>query len=280
MISTIAFVSILASAFLHALWNAVVRMRPDPGEAMAAGVIVSGFVAIPGLIWFGPPAFASWPWLIAGVVINTIGIRLAMTAYRIAPYGLVYPVMRAGIPLLALPIAILLFHEWPTTSAAIGVLLISASLVSLALIARRSGKAELRGLALALFASACGAGYVACDGMGVRLSGNALAYAFGVSLGNGLALALMLRAEGRDPLALLRRAWRTGLLISSMSMTSFLLYIWALVSTPIAMASALRETSVFFAMALAAFFVKEKVGPLHWAAAALAGAGVVAIRLA
>jgi drug/metabolite transporter (DMT)-like permease len=280
VISSLAFASILLSAFLHACWNAFARSRPEPGVALAAGVIASGIVSLPLLAYAGLPARAAWPWLLFGIVINSIGIRIAMAVYRRASYALAYPVMRAGIPLLAIPIAVALFNEWPSPQAGFGVLLISAALIMLALIARSIGGAELRGVGLAILASACGAGYVAADAMGVRLSGSTLAYAASIAVGNGIVIACMQAAEGHNPIRMMRQEWRTGFGISIVSMTSFLLYIWAVVETPVALAAALRETSVFFAMVIATLFLKDRIGPLHWAAAGLAVAGVAAIRLA
>ncbi len=280
MISTFAFACVLLSAFLHALWNAIVRTRPEPGEALAAQVVMAGLISLPFILFTGLPAAASWPWLVAGVIINSVGIRLAMAAYRAAPYALAYPIMRAGIPLMALPVGILLFHEWPSLKAGAGVLLISASLIMLAFIAHASGRAALRGVAMALLASACGAGYVVCDAMGVRLSGGMLAYSLAVAVGNALVVALMVQAENRNLRSVMRRQWRFGGSVAVLSMTSFILYMSAVATTPVALAAALRETSVFFAMGLAVVLVKEKIGKLHWGAAGLAVAGVAAIRLA
>ncbi len=279
MIGTLPFLAIMASALLHAVWNAMARSHMEPGDIIACSVMAAGVICIPILVLVGLPSREVWPWLIGGVIINSIGIRAAMAAYIRTSYGLAYPIMRAGIPLLALPIAILMFDEWPTPGGAFGVILISSALILLAMIAWRAGKAELSGVGYALFAALCGAGYVAADAMGVRLTSNVASYACMIALGNALMLALMVRIEGRNPLMLLKRHARLSFTISVISMTGFLLYIWALKTTPLAMAAALRETSVLFAMVIAAFVLKEKIGPLHWCAAFLALAGVAAIRL-
>ncbi len=279
MIGTLPFIAILASAFLHAVWNAIARSQPEPGDIIACAVMAAGVISLPLLVFTGLPSRAAWPWLAGGVVINSIGIRAAMAAYNRTSYGLAYPIMRAGIPLLALPIAILLLQEWPTTGGAIGVMLISCALILLALIARRSGKAELSGVGFALLAALCGAGYVAADAMGVRLSQNIWSYAAAVAVGNAIVLALMVRFEGRNPFRLLRKHAPMAFGISVLSMASFMIYVWALKITPVAMAAALRETSVLFATGIAAFVLKEKIGPLHWCAAMLALAGTVSIRM-
>jgi drug/metabolite transporter (DMT)-like permease len=279
MIADWAFAAVLASAVLHASWNALARASSEPGDMLATGVMISGMLSLPALLWLGLPAPAAWPWLIGGVIVNAIGIRLAMAAYRRASFGLAYPIMRAGIPLMSLPIGAVLLNEWPRPVGVAGVLLIAAALIMLALAARRAGRAELSGLGYALAAAVAGAGYVAADAGGVRLSGSIFSYVFGVSVGNGIALALMGLAERRDPRRQLAAHWRRGLLISALSTSSFLLYIAAVAVTPVAIASALRETSVLVAVAIAHFVLKEEVGRWHWLAAACAVAGIAAIRL-
>jgi drug/metabolite transporter (DMT)-like permease len=280
VIETLPFVAILASALLHASWNAMARSGREPGDVLACGVMISGIVGLPGLLWFGPPASPSWLYLLVGVILNTIGVRLAMAAYRTASFGLAYPVMRAGIPLLTLPIGAVMLNEWPRPWGVAGVLLIAAALIMLALAARKVGRAEMRGLGFALTASVAGAGFVTADAVGVRVSGNVLGYAFAVTIGNGLSLALLTRLEGRNPLTLLPVHAARGLAISALSMTSFLLYISAVAVAPVALAAALRETSVLVAVAIARYVLKEDIGRFHWAAAALAVAGVIGIRLA
>jgi drug/metabolite transporter (DMT)-like permease len=47
---------------------------------------------------------------------------------------------------------------------------------------------------------------------------------------------------------------------------------------PIALVAALRETSVLFALAIGAVFLKEPLTLWRWASAALIAAGVIAMR--
>jgi drug/metabolite transporter (DMT)-like permease len=278
VIETVPFIAILASALLHAIWNAIARSQHNPGDIMACAVMMSGLVSLPFLLLTGLPSSQAMPWLLFGVAINSVGIRAAMAAYERTSFGLAYPIMRAGIPLMALPIAVVMFGEWPSPGGAAGVLLICAALLMLAFVARRAGKAELSGVGFAMFAGLCGAGYVAADAMGVRLSDNIWSYALGVAVGNGLMLGLMVRIEGRNPARLLSQNGKVALLISVISTSSFMIYVWALKITPVAPAAALRETSVLFATGIAAFIMKERITALHWCAALVALAGIVAIR--
>jgi drug/metabolite transporter (DMT)-like permease len=279
MIETWPFLAVLASALLHAIWNAITRASSEPGDVMAAAVITAGLINVPGLLWFGLPASVSWPFLMSKTVLNTIAIRLAMAAYRQASFGFTYPTMRAGIPFLALPAGSLLLNEWPRPLGVIGVMLIASALIMLALAAKKISRPELRGFGFALLAGLAGAGCVMVDAIGVRRSGNVLGYAFAVAIANAAMIAMLTATEGRNPFAVLRRYAHIALGTSALSTTSFLLYIWAISVAPVALAAALRETSVLFAVAIAHFMLKEGVSAKHWTAASLALLGIIAIRL-
>lgn len=279
MIETLPFLAVLLSAILHASWNAMARAGSEPGDVLAAAVIGAGIISLPGLAWFGPPAWPAWPWLLGGMVVNSFGIRFAMAAYRHASFGLTYPIMRAGIPLLTLPLGVITLGEWPRPVGIAGVVMIAGALVMLAFAAHRAGRSEMKGVLFALVAAVAGAFYTTADAVGVRLGGNVMGYAFALAIGNGLLIALLTQWERGDLVQMMRRHGRTGLGLSCISMTSFLLYIWAVSITPVALAAALRETSVLFAIALAHFFLHEAIGRYHIAAAGLAFAGILAIRI-
>ena len=51
----------LLSAALHAGWNAAVKAHPKPTEAMTAQMVLCALIVVPGLVWTGLPAAASWP---------------------------------------------------------------------------------------------------------------------------------------------------------------------------------------------------------------------------
>lgn len=280
MIGTLPFLAVLVSAFLHAAWNAALRRAADPGERLAACVMACAIVSVPGLAWTGLPDRAAWPLLAASLVANAAALRLSMAAYRAASFGLAYPIMRAATPLLALLAGAWLLGEWPRPLASLGVLLIAAAIGMLALAARGVAQAEARGLVFALLTAFANAAYVTLDAIGVRAGGDVLAYGFALAIGNGVTMALMGAAERRDPRRVVMRHAGPAFRITVASMGSFLLYLWAVSVTPVAVAAALRETSVLFALAMAGLWLKEPIGRFHWMAGGLAVAGVAAIRLA
>ena len=57
----IVLVLVLAAAFLHASWNALVKAGGDPFVRLAVVNAVGGLCALPMLLAVAPPAPASWP---------------------------------------------------------------------------------------------------------------------------------------------------------------------------------------------------------------------------
>jgi len=64
------------------------------------------------------------------------------------------------------------------------------------------------------------------------------------------------------------------------SVGSYGIALWAMTRAPVAAVAALRETSILFATAIAAFILREPIGRARLAAVTLIACGAVAMRLA
>lgn len=278
-LSTATFAAVLLSAFLHAAWNAWVKMSPDPRGALVANVAGAGIQAVVMLAVTGPPDAAAWPFVAVGVAINLCNMVLMARAYAAGDFGVIYPLMRGVVPLVLALAAPLLFNE---TLAAIrlgGILAVSAGIAALAWEAsRRARSVTLAGLGYAAAAALFTAGYVLVDAQAARLSGNAMAYAAAISVGNGAALAAVELARGRNVLRTLAAHSSNTTIGAAASLASYFLFVWALAQGPVALAAALRETSVPFAVLIAVLVLKERAGPARLAAIALVVLGAVLIR--
>ncbi len=275
----IVFLAGLASAVLHAAWNAAARMRPDPGHAVASVVILSGVVATPFAFVWGLPPPAAWKWVALGMVFNMLTMRALMATYRRLPFAVGYPMVRGIAPLGVALIGWSLFGETLTPFAMAGIAAISVGVLMLGESARRGAKVDRAGLGLALFAGVANACFVITDTQGVRLTGDPLIYAFTVCIVNGASMAAMLAIEGMNLPKMMRSEWRFGIVACLVSTSSYMFVLYGFAHGPAGAVSALRETSLFIGMLLAATVLHEKVGVLKWAAAAAAVGGAVLIRL-
>ena len=274
----LAFIAALASAVTYAAWNAAARARPDPGDGFAVVVLAAGLLAVPLLAWSGLPDQRAWPWIAGGLVFNLISMRTMMATYRRTPFSVGFPIARGLTPPLVAVAAMVSAGELVSLPAVAGIALVSVALVVLGLHSLRRQKAAPAGLALAALSSLFAAGYVYMDAQGARISGSVVAYAATLAILNAIALGVLGALEGRSPFRLTAADWRFGLLTAVVSMTSYVLLLYAFTRGPIGPVSALRETSVLFATAFAAWLLRERVGPVEWLSAASAVVGIILIR--
>jgi len=61
---------------------------------------------------------------------------------------------------------------------------------------------------------------------------------------------------------------------------SYAMALWAMTQAPVAMISALRESSILFALLISVFLLRERVPRTRWLGASLIVGGVLALRLA
>jgi len=268
----------LASAALHAGWNAAVKASARPTEAMTAQMMAAGLVCVPVLAWTGLPDPASWPWIACSTLVNLVTVATMLRAYDAAGFGVVYPVGRAVSVMIVLPMAALLLGERMGPAAIAGVAMIASSLALLAASARGERGIPARGLAWTIASGTCIALYVLCDAQGVRAAQSALAYGCLASISNGAVMAWRQRHLG-NPLQLVASFPMVTVAAGFASMASYLLILWVWDQGPIAPAAALRDTSAIFALLIAVYWLKEPFDRLRVAAVLLAAAAVPLLRL-
>lgn len=268
----------LASAALHASWNAAVRASAQPVRAMTAQMLGSALLALPLLLWSGLPAPAAWPWMAASTLLSMGAVASLLRGYAHGGFGVVYPMARASSVLLVLPLAGAIAGERPGRWGIAGVALVSAAVMVLALGRGRASAVTPKALGWTLAAGAFTAGYIVCDAQGVRQAGSTLAYGCALSIANGL-LWVGLQMRAGLPLRALAGEWPRVLPVAGAAMLSYLLILWVWTSAPIALASALRDTSAVFATVIAVVVLKEPFDRSVALAVGMATLGSMLIRL-
>ncbi|EAB7134162.1 EamA family transporter, partial [Salmonella enterica subsp. enterica] len=77
-----------------------------------------------------------------------------------------------------------------------------------------------------------------------------------------------------------RQHWPLGLAGGVGTTASYAMALWAMTQVPVAMVSALRESSILFALLISVFLLRERIPRARWLAAVLIVGGVLALRLA
>lgn len=273
--SAAVFLAVLFAAALHAGWNALVKTGLDRFSSILFLGIVQGAIALVLLPFFGLPSGAAWPWVLVGSALHS-GYKLALIrAYGHGDLSQIYPLSRGAAPLIVAVAGALFLGERMDLARTAAVIAIAAGIIAMA----GRGGVTRAGLFWALVTAGFTAAYTLADGVGARLAGSPSAFILAmVALDGLIMLGWGLAARGPAGIAAMLPAWRPGAAAGAMSLGSYWIAIWAFTKAPLAMVAALRETSVLFAMLIAAVLLKEGLSARRWAAAGLILAGVALMR--
>ena len=186
--------AVLGAALLHASWNALLRRRGEPLLATVLVVAGSAGVAVLLLPWLTAPARASWPFIAASSVVQTVYYLLLIETYRDGQVSHAYPLMRGCAPLLVALANGPLTGDRLSSGQWIAMLLICGGVLGLWLAAPAAG--ARRTTVFALLTAGVIATYTLIDGRGVRLSGAPAAYTLWIFLLTG-AFVCAWTARGR-----------------------------------------------------------------------------------
>ncbi|MFD8142830.1 EamA family transporter [Streptomyces sp. NPDC059708] len=272
-------VVVLASAVLHAVWNALAHgLRDKLAGFTLISLASAGCGAV--LVCLAPlPAPAAWPYIAASAGLQAAYQLLLLRAYQLGDFGQMYPTARGTSPLVvALVSTTLLGHALPAGHA-LGIAVISCGLAALALADGMPGRAQLPALAAAVGTGVMIASYTLVDGGGVRASGSVLGYIAWLFLCQGLVLPLIaLARRGPALLATLRPMWARGLTGGLLSLLAYGLVVWAQSRGDLPTIAALRETSIVFGTLIGAVVFRESLGHRRITAAVTVLAGIAVLR--
>lgn len=265
----------LSAAILHATWNAFLRSGADRLWTVTVMGLSMMIIAAPFAFFLPLPPIAAWPWLLVSSVLQVGYSVFLVAAYRQGELGQVYPVVRGSVPLLVTLGGFLFMSEHPATKSLIGICLIAAGIISLAL---GKGHASARSLGFALATGLCIASYATVDTIGVRTTGDARVYALWIYLlYGGLMVLSYMVIRGRLSLDL--HSPETWMAFGG-GMVSLLAYgavIAAFALGPAGPITALRETSVVFAALIGWLFLGEALTARRILACVVVAAGAILI---
>jgi len=257
----------LGAAFLHAVWNLLLRGSRDAEAATAVSVIV--FVAM-----LAPLAAVTWDvdgsvwrYAVPSGLLELVYVALLAAAYRRFELSLVYPVARGLAPVAALVIAVLVVRTHVSAAEALGVLVVAAGVLMV------RGASGSRGTALGFLIACVIGAYTVIDRYGIRHA-DAPSYALFVMLAAAVAYPPFVGAR-RVRAALSPVTVAVGVL----SAAAYLLVLLALRHASAPAVSAVRETGVVIATVLAAVVLREHITRARFVGAALVAAGVGLLAL-
>ncbi|MEB0010933.1 DMT family transporter [Glaciimonas sp. Gout2] len=272
---------VLFAALLHASWNAMLHGNRDRFLSMTWMSIAIGAVSTVVVLFMPWPPVAAWPYIVASGLVHIAYNVSLVRSYRHGDLAQAYPIARGSSPLLVTLGAALFAHEAIGPLHVLGIVMISGGIIALALQGRHVSRA---GVLAALTTGATIALYTVIDGIGVRLSdGHAVAYTAAMFLFYWMMPVLFVAKRG---LAAIWTPLRTApMSVSSsvagglVSIAAYGIVIWAMQSGAMGAVSALRETSVVFAVLMGRVFLGEAVNGKRWFACVIVAVGAICLGL-
>lgn len=273
MLTPLSIGLVLSAAFLHASWNALLRGGADRTQSMLIMNVTVGVAGIVMMAFAGLPSSAT-AYVFASGLIHLVYNALLVRMYRSGDLGETYPVARGSSPALVALGGSVFAGEWMNLPGTVGIGLVCAGIFMLAAV---RGRLHAMNLPAALATGVSIAAYTVVDGIGVRASGNWIAYTGGMFTFFLLVplwyLVRRQRAMFAMPLAEAVKAASGGLI----SLAAYGAIIWAMQANAMGAVSALRETSVVFAALLGAAFLNERLTGLRIAACCIIAVGAACV---
>jgi drug/metabolite transporter (DMT)-like permease len=282
---TLAIVLLLTSAFMHALWNLILKQSEVKYVAMNWQVLLSGAAAIVAIFFLGLPPRSMWLFAIASTILEVLYFLLLMYAYTDHDFSLIYPVARGAAPALVVIWAALFLREIPTTIGLFGILLIVLGLVIIgatSVLQNHENKPHLKGIVLALGVAFIISVYTIVDGTAVKQHpDSALPYALSMfALVPFLTTPVVVRRFGWVAFA---QAWREQslrlILGGILGVVAYTTALFAYSFAPLNYSEAIREVGVVIGAFLGWRFLKEKMGGYRLLGALVIFVGILLIAI-
>ena len=274
------FLIVLSSAFLHAIWNSMASKYKD--KNVSIGAIVYGHVplCVVAIILLPAPSIESFPYIILSALIHQGYQNFLLTAYQTGKFTTVYPVARGFGPLIATVISIIFLGVYLKTFTVLSILLISFGVMLIGLFSKsviKNNKILYTSLATGVFIGI----YSVVDGHGARISGSAISYMSWVFIFSALFFPIVLHF--RKQKNILKKTLTKGKYIfwigGTFSYIAYVITVWAFTKAPVPMVSALRESSIIFAILIGYFYLKDKVNFYKIVSILLIFLGVLGLKL-
>lgn len=278
---TIVFLAVILAAILHATWNAVVKGSGDKYVGMTAIVLGHAPIALVAMMLAPTPDWSSWPFFLGGVALHTGYQLFLLNSYRIGDLTQVYPIARGTAPILVALVSVGFLGVTLSTQQLFPVFMIAVGIMSLSFVRRGDGLRNPRAAILA-FATGCFiAGYSLVDGLGARQAGTALGFYASLSFANAVVFAIIMRVTRPGVITRIRTEGRLAFLVGGVaSFAAYALVVWSFTQAPIALVTALRETSIIVALLIGVFFLKERLDLFKVASTVVTISGAILMRFA
>jgi drug/metabolite transporter (DMT)-like permease len=239
--------------------------------------LAGSIITLPLLFMVPVPGADAWPYILLSASLQVGYSLFLVAAYRHGELGQVYPIVRGTVPLLVTLGGLVFFGEVLGLSQTLGVILIATGIMSLSLGKTRAATSSI------LFALTTGliiACYSTVDSRGVKLVEQPIAYALWVLFLFGIMITIAFAVTRRGLIIDLRSplTWKAAA-GGVVAMLAYGLVVVAYAYAPAGLVTAVRETSVVFAVLIGALVLGEPLTARRLLACLIVAGGAISVSL-
>ena len=293
--SLTALTLVLTAALVHATWNYFLKKANATRPFWWLVYIITAVITVPALFIYDPQALSNitpigWLVIALSAPIHVIYGQVLQIGYKKSDYSIVYPTARGTGPLITVLCAVLILGDRPSFWGWIGIVLILASIVLLAMPHKQDKQTQdlrIRAGIFWGFLTGCFiAGYSFCDAWAVQQETGLTPLSFYFP-------SIAVRAIVFAPFIMMHANWKaeskeiltTPLLQKALAVVTvgsplaYILVLYAMTIAPLAYVAPSREVGMMIGVVLGGLLLRERLSVTRLAGVIGMTLGVILVGL-
>ncbi len=260
MTSTSIYLLIFFSAFLHALWNIIIKSLNNSLVGIACKVFFQSIIFAP-IIFFVPlPEGITWFYLIGSCLLHSLYFILLGIMYNREDLTFIYPVARGCAPIFVTILSLIFLKDVIPFFGIIGILITCIALTLIS-INKFNTKVDLKTILISIFIAFIISIYTFTDGAGVRSVNNSLTFiVWNFFLGGWISIGYVYLTNKESLFKLKIKELLLILFATIISFSAYAIIIWSMKYEPFGFVASMRESSIIFASLIGFVLLKERIG--------------------
>lgn len=293
--SLTALVLVLTAALVHATWNYFLKKANATRPFWWLVYIITAVITVPTLFIYDPQALSNitpigWLVIALSAPIHVIYGQVLQIGYKKSDYSIVYPTARGTGPLITVLCAVLILGDRPSFWGWIGIALILASIVLLAMPHKQDKQTQdlrIRAGIFWGFLTGCFiAGYSFCDAWAVQQETGLtpLSFYFPSIAVRAIVFAPFImmhanwKAESKEILTT-PRLQKALAVVTVGSPLAYILVLYAMTIAPLAYVAPSREVGMMIGVVLGGLLLRERLSVTRLAGVIGMTLGVILVGL-
>jgi len=263
MTSTSIYFLIFFAAFLHALWNIIIKSLDNSLVGIAVKVFFQSIIFFP-LIFFVPfPEGITWLYITCSFLLHSLYFILLGIMYDREDLTFIYPVARGCAPVFVTILSFIFLKDSIPFFGLVGILVICIALLLIS-VSNFNTKIDFKTIGISIFIAFVISIYTFSDGAGVRSVNNSLSFiVWNFFLGGWISIGYVYLTKRESLFSLKIRELFLILCATVVSFSAYAIIIWSMKYEPFGFVASMRESSILFASLIGLVFLKERIGYLR-----------------